>query len=599
MTISSVLESRPGRTSMLRPIPHGSATVSSVLLPAGALVAVSVCVAAASLAQSLSPSELTTSEIQPTFRIQAQRNLVVVRVVVRNSKGSPVPTLRKEDFRLFDDGKPQTIAHFAIEAAAGRSPGAVTPVRREVDVEALPETAPALSTPERYLALYFDDLNSAFDELVRAREAADHYLAGNLQPEDRVGIFTSSGSDELDFTDDRGKLHEVLHKLTAHPRVNPRLECPEISDFQADRIVNLEDPDAIAVAADEVVNRCHEEPRDVEARVKMYARQALGQYEMQARFALQGLEQVIRRLGTAPGQRNLTLISSGFMPLGLQFLVGEVADRAVRSGVVISSLDPKGLAVLLRTSDASRQYLPVAPHLQTAIRVLDAGRESAASEVLAELAEATGGEFFHSSNDLDAGFRRTTAAPEVYYVLAFSPQNLKFDGRFHKLKVSLARPGGLRIQARRGYYAPRRPLDAATHEKEEIEQALFSQDELMELPVEVHTQFFKTNDSSAKLSVLTRLDVRQLHFQELEGRNKDNLTFVTALFDRNGNLVAVGQKLIEFRLLDSSLEKLAQSGVTVKTSFDVAPGAYLLRQVVRDSEGAQLSALTRTVEIPF
>jgi VWFA-related protein len=584
---------------MLRPIPYRSAAVSSVLWPAGALVAVSVCVAAAGLAQSLSPSELTTREIQPTFRIQAQRNLVVVRVVVRNSKGSAVPTLRKEDFRLFDNGKPQTIAHFAIEAAAGRSPEAVTPVRREVDVEALPETAPALSTPERYLALYFDDLNSAFDELVRAREAADRYLAGNLHPEDRVGIFTSSGSHELDFTDDRGKLHEVLHKLIPHSRVNPRLECPEISDFQADRIVNLEDPDAIAVAVDEAINRCHEDPRMAEARVRADARQALGQYEIQARFVLQGLEQVIRRLGTVPGQRNVTLVSSGFMPLGLQFLVGEVADRAVRSGVVISSLDPKGLAVLLRTSDASRQYLPVAPHLQRAIRVLDAGRESAASEVLAELAEATGGEFFHSSNDLDAGFRRTAAAPEVYYVLAFSPQNLKFDGRFHKLKVSLAKPAGLRIQARRGYYAPRRLLDAAAQEKEEIEQALYSQDELMELPVEVHTQFFKTSDSSAKLSVLTRLDVRQLHFQELEGRHKDNLTFITALFDRNGNLVATGQKLIEFRLLDSSLEKLAQSGVTVKTSFDVAPGAYLIRQVVRDSEGAQLSALNRTVEIPF
>jgi VWFA-related protein len=584
---------------MLRPIPHGSATVSSVLLPAGALVAASICVAAGSLAQNLSPSELTTSEIQPTFRIQAQRNLVVVRVVVRNAKGSTVPTLRKEDFRLFDDGKPQMIAHFAIEGAAGRSPGAPTPVRPEVDVEALPETAPAPSTPERYLALYFDDLNSAFDELVRAREAADRYLAGNLPPEDRVGIFTSSGSQELDFTDDRGKLHEVLHKLSPHPRVSPRLECPEISDFQADRIVNFEDPDAIAVAVDEAVNRCHADPRFAEARVKSDARQALGQFEMQARFVLHGLEQVIRRLGTVPGQRSLTLVSSGFMPLGLQFLVGEGADRAVRSGVVISSLDPKGVAVLLRTSDASRQYLPVAPQLQRAIGALDAGRESAASAVLAELAEATGGEFFHGSNDLDAGFRRTTAAPEVYYVLAFSPQNLKFDGRFHKLKVSLAKPAGLRIQARRGYYAPRRLPDAAAQEKEEIEQALYSRDELMELPVEVHTQFFKTNDSSAKLSVLTRLDVRPLHFQELEGRSKDNLTFVTALFDRNGNLVATKGKLVEFRLLASSLERLGQSGITVKTSFDVAPGAYLIRQVVRDSEGAQLSALNRTVEIPF
>ncbi len=59
------------------------------------------------------------------------------------------------------------------------------------------------------------------------------------------------------------------------------------------------------------------------------------------------------------------------------------------------------------------------------------------------------------------------------------------------------------------------------------------------------------------------------------------------------------EKTLQFRLLDGSLEKLSQSGVTAKTSFDVKPGTYLIRQVVRDSEGAQLSALNRTVEIPF
>lgn len=95
------------------------------------------------------------------------------------------------------------------------------------------------------------------------------------------------------------------------------------------------------------------------------------------------------------------------------------------------------------------------------------------------------------------------------------------------------------------------------------------------------------------------MDVRQLRFRKQEGRNLNDLTFVTVLFDRDGKLVTGKQKLLKLRLFDSSLERLAQSGLTVKSSFDVAPGTYLVREIVRDAEGGQISALNRTVEIPY
>ena len=53
------------------------------------------------------------------------------------------------------------------------------------------------------------------------------------------------------------------------------------------------------------------------------------------------------------------------------------------------------------------------------------------------------------------------------------------------------------------------------------------------------------------------------------------------------------------KLLDSTYEKLIRSGLTVKSSFDVKPGRYMIRQVVRDSEGAQMAARNGAVEIPF
>jgi hypothetical protein len=134
--------------------------------------------------------------------------------------------------------------------------------------------------------------------------------------------------------------------------------------------------------------------------------------------------------------------------------------------------------------------------------------------VLAEIADGTGGTFFYNNNDLAEGFRLTAARPEYLYVLAFSPQNLKLDGNFHALKVAVKAPKGLSTQARRGYYAPTHLEDAAEHAKREIQEALFSREEIRELPVELHTQFFKSSEAAAKLAVLVRVDVKQLQFRD-------------------------------------------------------------------------------------
>jgi len=61
-------------------------------------------------------------------------------------------------------------------------------------------------------------------------------------------------------------------------------------------------------------------------------------------------------------------------------------------------------------------------------------------------------------------------------------------------------------------------------------------------------------------------------------------------FDENGNFVIGGEKIVEMRLLDSTLEKLGRSGINVKSSFDVKPGSYLVRLVVRDAEGELMAA---------
>jgi len=586
------------------------ATGWSAALRALGLVVSTSALLLAQTAPGPEAGEITTQETQPTFRIQTERNVVIVRVTVRDVKGRVVGGLRQEDFRLSERGKPQTITHFSVETTASPAPAEKAPSRPARDPEAFSDADVAPDAAKRYLALFFDDVHISFDNLVRTRDAADHYLATALQPGDRVGIFTSSGRGVLDFTDDRAKLRETLFRLRHWPVFSESSNaCPNISDYQAYLIVEQREPQALQIAQEEVyVCRTSggdmmipRNPAQEQAEAEGYAMNVLNQSEQQALYALRGLEQLARRMALLPGQRQVVLISPGFLIRPVVEHLSAVIDRALRANVIINALDSRGLYVSEPLGDISERQitLPGRMDLMTRKNTLRMDRERTVTEALTALAGDTGGQVFENSNDFDQGLRQMGMLPGISYVLAFSPQNLKLDGSFHPLKVTLANSKGLTIQARRGYYAPRRPEDPAAQAKEEIEQALFSKDEVNELPLSVQTQFFKVNELDARLSVLTHVDLRLLRFRKEGERNLNNLTLVTALFDRDGRIVTGKQKRLDLKLRDQTLEQLLRTGLTVKTSFDIKAGTYLVREVVRDAEGGQLAGLNRTVEIPY
>jgi VWFA-related protein len=585
--------------------------VTSLLLFVGLLAAGVFSGVPAAAGQDSGEKEIATQDVQSPFKVQVQRNMVLVRVIVRDSNGRPVPRLRKEDFRLLDNGKPQEIDQFALESSSPTSAMARPAPGKDSDEEAASEAGAANATARNFQALYFDDLQMKFEDIARARDAADRYLATKLTAADRAGIFTSSGQDNLDFTDDRSKLHEALFKLRPRPMIPTETHsCPDIGDYQAYLIVQQRESFATDIAIQEVIwcncqsgggaaqQMCSAQAPNL---VEVEATQVLNQWETQSEAVLRGLEQVIRRTALLPGQHSVIFLSPGFLLYNLESQIAEIADRALRSSVVISTLDPRGLYVINPGGDATRQtiFVPSRPDLMGRKEQIIESGLSLSAEVLNSLAADTGGQFFHNSNDLDKGFRQVGTLSDVYYVLAFTPRNLKFDGRFHRLKVSLVNPAGFTIQARRGYFAPKASEDVATKAKEEIEQAVYSQDESKELPVDVHTQFFKVNEAQARLAVLTHLDLSSVRFRKEQDRHLNNLTFVTVLFDRDGKYVMGKEKLLEFRLRDATLARLTQTGITLKVEFDLKPGTYLVRQIVRDSEAGQLSGLNRTVEIPY
>jgi VWFA-related protein len=555
--------------------------------------------------QNAPAQDITTQESEPTFKLKVERNLVLVRVVVRDSHGQPVPNLRREDFQLFDSGKPQTISVFSIEEPAARPSGWESEAERQAEFEATPSKKEATAA-RRYLGLYVDDQHVSWEDLVRTRQAADRYLASALQPGDRVGIFTSSGQNVVDFTDDYGKIKQTLWLLRDRPvRHKDKQECPYILDYQAFKIVEQHDVSALDIATyEDLACRYSNDSRflnQAQMDAESHAVSVLNMSEYESESALRGLDELVRHIAAFPGERNVVFISAGFLTETLKHRLEQIADRAIRANVIINTFDARGLYTVEPTEDVTQEGSQV---LLSGGRL---GRKSLmrveelahAAEVLSDTAADTGGAYFHNSNDLDEGFRKVGALVSVYYLLGFSPAHLKYDGRFHPLKVSLAAHSPFTLQARRGYFAPASAPTSAATAKADIEEAAMSRDEVHELPVYVSTQFFKFNDTDARLSVLTRVDLRLIRFRKEEGRNLNNLTFVTVLFDRDGKCVSAKEKTLEMRVRDANFEKLLESGLASRASFDLKPGTYLVRQVVRDSEGGQISALNRTVEIPY
>ena len=201
--------------------------------------------------QTQTAAEVTQRDAPFTFSTGV--NLVLVPVVVRDREGHAIGTLKKEDFQLFDRGKLQEISKFSIEKA--EAPPTLADSSIETDTNGNPQAKPAAPAAQpiagHFIMWLFDDLHLSFGDLAQTREAAKRVLKESFAPGTRAAIYTTSGHTSLDFTDDRDKLNATLDQIRPWPTtptdaaVKP---CPDVSYFQADRIINGNDQQAALAA---------------------------------------------------------------------------------------------------------------------------------------------------------------------------------------------------------------------------------------------------------------------------------------------------------------------------------------------------------------
>jgi hypothetical protein len=280
------------------------------------------------------------------------------------------------------------------------------------------------------------------------------------------------------------------------------------------------------------------------------------------------------------------------------------------------------LVVGMREADASQSSMPTGP-VGGAARSTDKQQEMLARGVMAELAEGTGGRFFHNNNDLGNGFATLLGSP-AYYTLAFSPTDLKQDGKFHALRVTLAgEQKGLQVQARRGYFAAsNQPAtveakgngdsagtaasaqpatvstaapDPTTHEQ--LRDALFAKTDTSQLGITVDIKAVAGQGEMHELSAASHLEGKDLPFRKDGGSSVNTVTFLFAIFDSKGTLLAHEQKHVDLAVADGQMASFVSAGVHEDATFQLKAGTYRLREVVVDAVEHRMASLSRTVKI--
>ena len=289
------------------------------------------------------------------------------------------------------------------------------------------------------------------------------------------------------------------------------------------------------------------------------------------------------------------MVSPGFLSGMLDAELDATVDRAIRASVVINALDAKGQWAETPGRSFEEGHMMGLPLQTFAFEIQTMGsRNAAMNAVMEETTSATGGLFFHNSNDLLGGFSVLAAAPETTYLLAFRPDKEGTTGKYHKLRIRLTSLKNHYVQARPGYFAPANAPTVSASGRS-IDQEVLARDVLKEIPIDVGEET-RPGKGDAVVTLMIHVDLATLKFTQREGRSIQKLTFVGALLDAAGNIVTAKEGEMELALKKETLAKLTASGVSAGLRLSASPGRYLARIVVQDADG-KMAALNGAVEI--
>jgi VWFA-related protein len=543
----------------------------------------------------------------PEFAVGTQ--VVRIDVVVTDGHGEPVAGLTRDDFAVFEDKHPQEIANF--EAYSG---GRLSPMPQRPEAAAPGFAGQVEGYRRRFVVFAIDDLHIAPGNLSGAKDAMRRFVREQLQPEDEVAVVALSGALGLyqDFSDDPALLWQAISRVT--PKI-PRTDWtgpPQITEYQAE-LIERGDPTALYIAVQEIL-RTEPPGADPEAarrRAIRRARAIRAESSHLVRVTLETLDSVARGLAELPGRKVIVLVSDGF-PMGLGtansqvFDLRRITDAATRAGVVIYSLDARGLVATPIGGDASDRGVPslTAPGAKEAIA---RDSEEAVREGMNGLAEDTGGFLVSNMNDAGAGLDRILRDTETYYLLAYQPTNTRQDGRFRRIEVRLPGRHGLQVRTRKGYFAPdeRRadkapsPAEAGRRAADQLRDALASLYPRSDIPVRLSADFVSLAVAGPQVVISGNVDLAAVRFKRVENHYQAALDLAGAVYDGKGLPFAdLEPQRVRLRLTPADYEQARKQGLKYQKVLPVKPGSYDVRLAVREGGTGRLGSASQRIDVP-
>ena len=552
--------------------------MSWVRAACGVIALTVVAIAAAAQSASTPPPPAPNVNQPPTFHAAA--HLVQVSVVVHDSHGRPVDDLKKDDFSISEDGKPQQISFF-WEASADRSAPPVAPLPPHIFSNVIAQNR---DVPTSVTVVLLDLLNTSWTDQLYARKGLLKFFQ-QIQPQDRVAIF-ALGKHSLtllhDYTTDSAALIERLQKATG--------ELPSVLDAST--------PDTDAQS----------ELRALGLDALADANQREADFYAGGRIVntLSTLEAIAQHLSGIPGRKNLIWLSGGF-PLTIGFdevpTIGSTRDRrtftretdaAVRalnnSGVAVYPVDARGLMVLPGFEASTRG----APSMRPADIAKRVNAPNVNLESMKELASRTGGRAAYNTNDLTRAIRQAVDDSRVTYTIGYYSTDERQDGKFRELHVKVNRPH-VDVRYRKGYFALKPADDTAAARQEQIRSAVWSPLESTSLAINARADLVN-QPAPNTVNVIIQIDPAGVSFKRDGDRWKGEIDVVYVQKNERGRLIGNGiSDNMTLALTDANHEQAMKNGVVRERSVPRQAGAIAMRVVVRDVGSGAVGSLT----IPF
>jgi VWFA-related protein len=545
----------------------------------------------------------------PRFRVGV--DAVRIDAVVTDRDGRIVTDLTAEDFEVRQDGKLQklTFAQF-VPVLADARPSTDVPAVAGRGAPPLPAPPITRESVQRTIAVVVDDLGLSFESYRNTQKALHAFVDKELRPSDLVAVVRTGGTGGglQPFTTDRRVLHAAIDALRWNGASRGGVEA-----FEALNVFTTFSGGGPGGGLGTSID-----PNDFTLVNQL-------QRSMSAAGSLGALNLIVRGARDLPGRKAIIFISEGFRLMArestgpdtgvqpdslVRSALDRTIDQATRAGVVIYSLDARGLQTGgLQAADnlKSGGLAPgemdgtVVAHARDRIEF---NRDT--QEGMAYLAEQTGGFAVMNNNDLARGLGRISDDVRSYYVIGYVPQAGTFAAsgetpRRRKISVAVKR-AGLRVKTRKEFFgvsdAPAVPApETPAHRLVYAATSPFAETGIA-LRATVLPGY--SPDQGVVVRALLHIDARALTFSAGDDGKKTAAADVLGMvFDQNGAEVAHLSTGFSVALNSEAADEALRDGLAYNLRIPVRRGgSYQVRFAVRDQQSGALGSAGEFVQVP-